>query len=106
MAIGPPVFNDHVLAFDVARFLEALAEPAQTIGEKFGGFAVEKSDHRHWRVLPAYCEWAEDSSAKADERSPLHHSPSTAQGGDTAYRVRLTSWRGRRGPRPLWVLAV
>jgi hypothetical protein len=49
LVVGPAVFDRDVLAFDQARVFQALAECTQAVS--FGRRGVEKSDHRHRRLL-------------------------------------------------------
>ena len=47
------IFDSHVLAFDIAGLLQALAEGAQTISTRVRQMAMEESDDRHRRLLRA-----------------------------------------------------
>jgi hypothetical protein len=51
LTLRPAVFDRHVLALDVANLFHALAELAYTVRQPVRRPAVEKSDHRHRRLL-------------------------------------------------------
>jgi hypothetical protein len=51
LIIGPAVFDRHVLALDIAGFLQALAKSTQRLDECIMRLAVEEPDHRHRRLL-------------------------------------------------------
>jgi hypothetical protein len=52
--LGPAVFDRHVLAFDVARFAQALAEcGSPETRARLGRAAAEEPNHRHRRLLRA-----------------------------------------------------
>jgi hypothetical protein len=53
LVVGPAVFDRYILALDEARILEALTECAHTIRKAVGRCEVEKSHHRHRRLLRA-----------------------------------------------------
>src|SRR5262249_56826627 len=48
-ALQPMVLHRHVLAVDVAGFVEALAEPGNK--KHIGRSGVDEADHRHRRLL-------------------------------------------------------
>src|SRR5262249_44807335 len=68
------VFNDDVLALDIARFFQALAKRRQNVCILAGPPAVEKSDHWHRRLLRACCErpCGRRAAKKGDELAALH----------------------------------
>src|SRR5262245_4719523 len=47
LVIAPPVLDRHALALDQAYVSEALAKPAQAVGQRLGRSLVKQSDHRH-----------------------------------------------------------
>jgi hypothetical protein len=51
--LRPAVFDCHVLAFDIAGLLQALAKSAHTVRESLGRLSIEEPDHRHGRLLRA-----------------------------------------------------
>ena len=51
LILGPAVFDCDVLALDIARVFQALAEPTQLLHVPFGRLDVEEADHRHRRLL-------------------------------------------------------
>ena len=53
LALRPAIFDRHVLALDIAGFVQALAERAQTICVQVRRIAAEKPYHRHSRLLRA-----------------------------------------------------
>ena len=83
MPLGPPVFDQHVLALSIAVLAQALAERGDKVASRTGRPAVEEADHR--RLLPVrgarprershYCRAAE----KGDDLAPSHvrHAPSS-----------------------------
>jgi hypothetical protein len=73
LIVGPAIFDRHVLAFDIAGVLQALAECAQTVPERVRRCAAEESDPRD-RLLPARREWPDNRRAadQRDELAPVH----------------------------------
>jgi hypothetical protein len=71
--LGPAVVDRYVLALDIAGFFEALAKSAQPLGNRFGRSDLEKSDHRHRRLLRARRERPRGHRAaeKGDELAAL-----------------------------------
>ena len=51
LSVCPAIFNRHILALGEAGIPEAAAECAQTVGVGVRRCGVEKSDHRHRRLL-------------------------------------------------------
>src|SRR5262249_26091486 len=79
-ALRPAIFDRHVAAFDVAGFLQGLTECSRhwlVSGRRLG---VEKSDHRHRRLLRARRERPRDGRAaeQRDELAALHSITSSA----------------------------
>ena len=74
LAVQPVVLHSHVLALDVASFVEGYTERTSTA---YGGFlrlSTDDADHRHRRLLRASCEWPRDCRAaeKANELTSPH----------------------------------
>jgi hypothetical protein len=67
LILGPAVFDRDVLAFDIARFLEALAKPPHEVRGSISRSGIEITDHRHRRLLRARRERPRKHRA-ADER--------------------------------------
>jgi hypothetical protein len=53
LTLCPPVFNRHVLAFDVTGILQASAKSGEILAVRFKRCEMKKSDHRHRRLLRA-----------------------------------------------------
>src|SRR5262249_42755601 len=75
------VFNDDVLALDIARFFQALAKRRQDVCILAGPPAVEKSDHGYPRLLCARRDRPRNCRAakQRDELAPLHSITSSAR---------------------------
>ena len=73
LALQPVVLDRHVLAFDVAGFVEAFAERGRKARGDIGRPAVDKPDHRQRRLLRACGERPSRRRAaeKRDELAPL-----------------------------------
>jgi hypothetical protein len=56
LTLGKAVFDGHVLALDVAGFLEALQERGDLLAQRFARSGAEESDHWHRRLLRAHRE--------------------------------------------------
>jgi hypothetical protein len=67
----------HVLAFDVAGFIEAFAELGHKARGGIGRSVSDKRDHRQRRLLRARSKGPRDCSTaeKRDELASLHVSP-------------------------------
>jgi hypothetical protein len=57
LALQPVVLDRHVLAFDVAGFVEAFAERGHITRVGIGRPVSDKSDHRHLWLLRACSKW-------------------------------------------------
>src|SRR6516162_3156783 len=67
-------------SLDIAGLIQPLAETGELLREWLGGTAVQKSDHRHRRLLRAHHERPAGCAAeKRDERAPLHSITSSAR---------------------------
>src|SRR5262249_9137660 len=85
------VFNDDVLALDIARFFQALAKRRQDICILAGPPAVEKSDHGHRRLLRARRERPCSRAAEQrDELAAPHGSPLVGGGPEPSSRDLAT----------------
>jgi hypothetical protein len=62
-ALQPVVFNHHVLALDVAGFVEGFAERSRIASRGLGRPNVDEADDRHYRLLRPRCERPPDSRA-------------------------------------------
>src|SRR5262249_48646791 len=76
LILGPAVFDRDVLAFDIARFLEALPKPPHEVCGSISRSGVEKPDPRHCRLLRARrgrpCP--RRAANESEELAPPHHS--------------------------------
>jgi hypothetical protein len=75
-----PRRSRHILAFDIARFLQTLVERRDLLAQRSGRCGVEEAGHRHRRLLCARggrprCRAAEQS----DEIAPPHGSSPAEQ---------------------------
>src|SRR5258708_3390792 len=103
LTIRPAVYHRHVLALDVAGFLEALTEPGQE-DVLCGRTSVEEPDHRHRRLLRTRDERPSGRAAeKRDELAPFHvvlrkgSGPRQNSAQNTTWRHGgLGSWKGFR----------
>jgi len=76
---GPTVFDGNVLALDIAALFETQTECAKQVRVRVERCAVEKSNHRHRRLLRARRERPRRRPAEQrDERAPLHSITSSA----------------------------
>ena len=77
LALQPVVLDRHVLAFDVAGFVEALAERGRKARGTIGRPAVDKPDHRHRRLLRRAASGHANAvpPKSADELAPPHIRP-------------------------------
>src|SRR5262245_43212388 len=85
----PPVFDRHVLAFEVAGFIQAPPEGSHTVGGGLGRPRVEPPDHRHRWLLRASRQRPRRRRAaeQRDELAPLHSMTSSA----SCWRCKGTS---------------
>ena len=73
------VFDRHVLALDIARVLQALAEIPQSVAERFRRLAVKDTDdrHRHYNcrddAVPRTAERCQQRSLATLIRSPRRY---------------------------------
>ena len=89
LPVSPAKFERNVLAFDVSGLLEALAKSAQILREGYGRCGVQKSDHRHRRLLRARRERPCSRAAEQrDELAPLHSITSSAATSSLSGTVR------------------
>src|SRR6516225_5673350 len=73
LGIRPAELDGYVAALDVASVSEGLTEPVHT--GRFGRTRVEKSDHRHRRLLRSRAKWrrcGSTSAEKCDELASPH----------------------------------
>src|SRR5262249_42053783 len=74
LVLGPPVFDRHVFALDIAGIFESLAECAQTVRVVVRRCGIEPPDHRHRWLLRARCQWPRRRrpAEQRHELAPLH----------------------------------
>src|SRR5262249_37855359 len=95
--LQPMVLHRHVLAFDVAGFVEALAEPGNKGRIRQSG--TDEADHRHRRLLRMHRERPRGCSAaeQRDELAPFQliegHSVPCQPGPN--YRISNLQWSVR-----------
>src|SRR5262249_29713672 len=94
LALRPAVLDRHVLTLDEARFLQPIAECAQTVREGFRRYRVDKPDHRHRGLLRARRERPRNCCAaeQRDERAPLHSITSSARASSDGGMVRPSTF--------------
>ena len=83
VTLRPSIFDNHVLAIDVAGFAQPFEKSRQLPRVNLGRSGVEKPDHRHRRLLRTRRKrpCCRSTAEKCDELAPLHVSP-----------VRTTPW--------------
>src|SRR5262249_57218731 len=74
LALGPAVFDRHVLALDEARVCQALAERPQSFRDRIGRSGVQIPDHRHRRLLRPRRERPDRRAAEQRDELPTLHS--------------------------------
>src|SRR5262249_38143673 len=96
LTFRPTVFDRHILAFDITRFLQTLAERPDLLPQRSGRSGIEEADHGHRRLLRARRERPYRRAAEQrDELSPFHSITSSA---------RAINEGGTSSPSPLPVL--
>jgi hypothetical protein len=77
LILRPAVLDRHVLALDIAGVFQALAKCTQLIRDCMRRSVVEKSNHRHRRLLRVRCAGpcCRPAAKKRDELAPPHVSP-------------------------------
>src|SRR5262249_5982393 len=73
-AVGPAKFDRDILAFRVACLGEALSECCEQASVRLGRARMEKSDHRHLRLLRARRERPRGRPADEGHELPTLHS--------------------------------
>ena len=88
LALQPMVLHRHVLALDVAGFVEALAEPGNKGRIRQSG--IDEADHWHRRLLRARRERPRSRRAaeERDELTPRHSITSSARTSSAVGTVR------------------
>src|SRR5262249_16767259 len=96
LSLQPVVLDRHVLAFDVAGFIEAFAKPGHVARVGIGRPGSDEPDHRQRRLLRARRERPSRYTAadKCDEFPPPHGGLPQGQGSRTKYS---RSWSGFGG---------
>src|SRR5207253_2656233 len=95
LTLGPPMFDSHVLALDIAQFGKTLTEGSHDLRPLGKGCGAEKPDHRH-RPLLRPCRQRPSrrrAAEKGDELPPLHEWPLLVEKQAPQERKRST-------PRP------
>src|SRR5262249_43336952 len=90
LQLCPAIFDRHVLAFDVAGFVEAFVESGHDAGRLGGRACAEPSDHPRRPLLPARreqagCHPASENAEKTPPKYFFHLISSSA---------RASSWSG------------
>src|SRR5262249_14147621 len=89
LPLRPAILNGHVLAFDIAAFVQALTECGNHRHVASRRCAVEKCDDRHRRLLRARRERPRDRHAEQRyELAPLHSITSSAMASTPGGTVR------------------
>jgi hypothetical protein len=89
LTVGPPVFDRHVLARDIAGLFQALTKAAQAIRDHLSRSVVEESDHRHRRLLRARRERPRGRAAEQrDELAPSHCLPQDRDQPHSTYAIK------------------
>src|SRR5262249_34034671 len=89
LTLGKAVFDGHVLAFNVAGFLEALLERGDLLAQRSARSSAQESNHGHHRLLRARrarprCRAAE----QCDEIAARHSITSSARDRNDSGIVR------------------
>src|SRR5262249_5817480 len=74
LVLGPPVFDRHVFALDIAGIFESLAECAQTVRVVVRRCGIEPPDHRHCRLLRARRQRPRCRAAEQRDEVAARHS--------------------------------
>src|SRR3974377_2352877 len=96
VALRPAVFDCHVLALDEAGFFETLPKRGHKVRGVPGRCRVDKTNHRHRRLLRVRGERPSNRTAeKRDEFPPPHSMTSSAvvssEGGTVRPNIRAVS---------------
>jgi hypothetical protein len=100
LVFRPSIFDRQVATFDIADFAQSLMESTQPGGVTLGRCAVEKSDHRHCRLLRARRERPRGYRAteQTNELAPLHVGPPANQAAARAVGLpRRLAYHGAIG---------
>src|SRR5215471_7575451 len=105
LSLQPVVLDRHVLAFDVAGFIEAFAKPGHVARVGIGRPGSDEPDHRQRRLLRARRERPSRYTAadKCDEFPPPHGAyPKAKDHGRSIAGVGVDQWRAsQQKGRPL-----
>src|SRR5262245_25140801 len=79
-SLRPAIFDRDVLTLDVTGFVQATAERAHYGSERLSRLSIQKSDHRHRRLLRARHERprGHTTAEQRDECAPFHSITSLA----------------------------
>src|SRR6516165_2003669 len=93
LTLGKAVFDGHVLAFDVAGFLEALQERGYLLAQRSARPGAQESDHRHHRLLrPHRHRPRSGATEQRDELAPPHSMTSSAVANSVAGTSRPSAF--------------
>src|SRR5262249_23926848 len=90
LTLGKAVFDGHVVAFDVAGFLEALLERGDLLAQRSARSSAQESNHGHHRLLRVRRERPRGYRAAEhrDELAPLHSITSSARASSVGGTLR------------------
>src|SRR5262245_56836321 len=94
LIVGPAILDRDVLTFYKASFLQALAEPPQTIRQRVRRSGIKKHDHRHRGLLRVRRErpCCRCAAEQRDELAAVAHSiTSSARASSVGGTVRASS---------------
>src|SRR5262249_39656881 len=85
LTFRPTVFDRHILAFDITRFLQTLPERPDLLPQRSGRSGIEEADHGHCRLLRARCErpCSRRAAKQGDELTASHHSITSSAGASS-----------------------
>ena len=74
LTFRPTVFDRHILAFDIARFLQTLVERRDLLAQRSGRSGIEEAGHWHRRLLLRACGKRPccRTAKEGDELAPSH----------------------------------
>jgi hypothetical protein len=89
-SLCPAVFDGHILALDVARFVQAFLERGHEMGPFSRGPAVEEADHRHRLLLRAGPEWPRRRAAEQRDELASSEAPPKKRSGCGFWRGQIS----------------
>src|SRR5262249_60890794 len=74
LTLCPAPFDRNISAFRIASFIETLPKRGNCVGQRVRRLGIEKTDHRHRRLLRARREWPRrrSTSEQRDELAAFH----------------------------------